>query len=269
MTTEPARRIEYLPVDDLIPARTNPKRHRTDLLRQSIARFGYASPALRDERTGRLVVGHGRTTAVIAMREAGESAPDGVRVDAAGRWLVPVVCGWSSRSDAEAEALLLADNRHTELGGWDTNELAEMLGDVAGTDADLAELAGWTPGELEDLLSASEAGPLVEHATPPATAADYGESPEQMAERAERINAYEKRSGGDTGYSEMVLVYTEDDRAEVVRLLTACRAKLRSDMRASEVMLCGLRALAGTLSIGPDELEPAEFSDDLDAEVVA
>lgn len=150
------RRIEYLPLVGLVPADTNPKRHRLDLLRSSIDRFGFATPALRDERTGRLVVGHGRTNTLTVMHAAGESPPDGIEVDDTGGWLVPVVVGWSSRSDAEASAYLIADNRHSELGGWDHNELTDLLGDLATTDADLVAVAGWDPAELADLLKASQ-----------------------------------------------------------------------------------------------------------------
>jgi hypothetical protein len=149
------RQIAYVALDELIPAERNPKRHRTDLLRSSIDRFGFATPALRDERTGRLVVGHGRTKTLASMHAAGESPPDGVRVDQAGRWLVPVVTGWASRSDAEADAYLVADNRHSELGGWDHPDLADMLGDLAAADADLVDLAGWDRDELADLLKAA------------------------------------------------------------------------------------------------------------------
>lgn len=148
-----SRHVEYLPLDEIIPAPHNPKRHATDGLISSIARFGYATPALRDERTGRLVVGHGRTEAVRRMRDAGDQPPSGVQVDDAGRWLVPVVCGWASRSDAEADAYLVADNRHTELGGWDHQELADLLADVQAYDPDLVDIAGWDLADLEELLA--------------------------------------------------------------------------------------------------------------------
>ena len=151
MTTD--RRIEYLPLDDIVGAERNPKRHFADGLTASIGRFGYASPALRDERTGRLVVGHGRTEALRAMRDAGDTPPSGVTVDDAGRWLVPVVCGWASRSDAEAEAYLVADNRHTELGGWDNQELAALLQDVQAFDPELLDVAGFDLADLEELLA--------------------------------------------------------------------------------------------------------------------
>lgn len=149
------RRIDYLPLDDIAPAPRNPKRHDGAAIRASIARFGFATPALRDERTGRLVVGHGRTEALRAMRADGEQPPAGVHTAPDGTWLVPVVTGWASRSDAEAEAYLVADNRHTELGGWDNEELAELLADLQEFDPDLVDATGWDLAGLDELLAES------------------------------------------------------------------------------------------------------------------
>ena len=39
--------------------------------------------------------------------------------------------GWSSRSDTEAGAALIALNRTTELGGWADEELIRLLTDLA------------------------------------------------------------------------------------------------------------------------------------------
>ena len=39
--------------------------------------------------------------------------------------------GWSSRSDTEAGAALIALNRATELGGWVDEELIRLLTDLA------------------------------------------------------------------------------------------------------------------------------------------
>lgn len=157
-----SRRIEYVPLDEIRPANSNPRRHRIDGIKSSIGRFGFATPALRDERTGRLVAGHGRTIALAAMRDAGEDPPAGVRLDD-GRWLVPVICGWASRSDAEADAYLVADNRHTELGTWDDTELHALLASVAEVDPDLAAIA-WS--DADDLAALLNGGGVTE--LPPA-----------------------------------------------------------------------------------------------------
>jgi len=151
------RQIEYTPIDQLTGAPNNPKQHRTDLVQRSISRFGYVAPAIIDERTGRLVVGHGRTEALLALRDQGDSPPEGVRQADDGTWLVPVLRGWSSRSDEEAAAYLIADNRHTELGGWDNDALAKLLDDIG--DPDLVDLTGWDLEELAGLLDTDEEMP--------------------------------------------------------------------------------------------------------------
>lgn len=87
MTVE--RRIAYVPLDDITLARTNPKRHATGQVQGSIGRFGLAAPPVLDDRTGRLVAGHGRIEALRAMRDAGQNPPDGIRADG-DMWLIPV-----------------------------------------------------------------------------------------------------------------------------------------------------------------------------------
>lgn len=70
--------------------------------------------------------------------------------------MVPVVCGWSSRSDIEAEAYLVADNRHTELGGWDQELLLQSLEAVSDMDPDLLDAIGYDTATVEDMTRALE-----------------------------------------------------------------------------------------------------------------
>jgi DNA modification methylase len=159
------RQVEYLDLGALIPAVRNPKAHAHDTLRASISRFGFTAPALLDERTGRLVAGHGRTQALAAMRAAGEHPPAGVQVGDGGAWLVPVVRGWASRSDAEADAYLVADNQLTIAGWWDEAALTELLTELAATDPDLTGLLGFTEEQLAGMLAA-EPTPEARHGDP-------------------------------------------------------------------------------------------------------
>jgi hypothetical protein len=154
------RRIEYLPIDGITEAITNPKEHDLDRVQASINTFGYVAPMIIDERTGRLIVGHGRLQSLQHRQAAGEDPPDGITTNPNGQWLAPVVRGWSSRSDADASAYLVADNRHTELGGWDHQALSDLLANIG--DPDLIELTGWDPAELDKLLT-----PESDEATPP------------------------------------------------------------------------------------------------------
>lgn len=144
------RRIDYMPIDQVPEATRNAKQHKRDAIARSIRTFGFTAPNVLDERTGQLAAGHGRLQALRWMRDAGESPPEGVTLDGQ-QWLAPVVRGWHSRSDADAEALTVADNHLTELGGWDDHQLAAILEDAA--DHDLLEAAGYAQSDLDKLLA--------------------------------------------------------------------------------------------------------------------
>lgn len=154
------RRVAYMRITDIEPATRNPKKHATDAIAKSVDRYGLAELPLLDERTGRLVAGHGRLDDLIARRRHTEDPPDGIRLDTDGEWLVPVIRGWSSTSDADAEAYLVASNRLTTLGGWNDEELAGMLGDLQQADADLLAVTGYTDDDITALLAADDVDPV-------------------------------------------------------------------------------------------------------------
>ena len=147
------RRIEYMPIDDLQGAERNPKGHDKPRIANSISRFGFADASILDERTGRLVAGHGRHGDLMARREQGKEPPEGIVVDDAGRWLMPVQRGWASRSDEDAQAFLVAHNRLTETGGWDDQGLLELLENINDVDPELLDLTGYTEDDIEALGS--------------------------------------------------------------------------------------------------------------------
>lgn len=149
------RKIDYQRLDDVLVAARNPKLHADAAIRSSIERFGYVEPIVIDERTGRLVAGHGRLAQLRELRsKAGKTGrgrggpPDGVSVDADGAWYVPVVRGWKSADDAEAEAYLNASNRLVELGGWDAAVLVESLTALEQIDPELVRIAGFVEADL-------------------------------------------------------------------------------------------------------------------------
>ena len=145
------RHIEYVPVDELVAAPKNPKTHALDQLQASMLRFQFTEPCLIDERTGRLVAGHGRVEALREAQAAGLDAPDGVQVKN-GVWLVPVVRGWASTSDEEASAYVIASNRLTEVGGWNDAELADVLTDLAALPDGLVGV-GYSDDDLAGFLA--------------------------------------------------------------------------------------------------------------------
>lgn len=160
-------RIEYVPLSEVAPAGKNPKRHDLEAIKASMRRFGYVVPVTRDDRTGKLVAGHGRREALEEMRRAGEEPPRRVRARG-GEWHVPVLRGVSFKTAEEAEAYLLADNRLGELGGWDEGMVGEM---VRGLDPDLSAITGFdvskfAPPAPPEAFTAYDEGIEVEHRCP-------------------------------------------------------------------------------------------------------
>ena len=153
MTTND-RRLELMPLSVLSKAfaKRNPKDHDIGAIQQSIERHGYIEPIVLDERTQRLVAGHGRVETLMGLQKEKSSPPDGVKNND-GEWLIPVLRGWRSASDAQAEAYLLASNRTVELGGWDKDMLEARLVDLAKGN----ELAGsgYDGDDLDQMLSAT------------------------------------------------------------------------------------------------------------------
>jgi hypothetical protein len=146
------RHIEYLPLDEIVGAEQNPKDHDEAGIAASLRRFGTIEIITRDDRTGRLISGHGRTEQYRTAREAGEEPPDGVVVDEDGTWRVPVVCGWASEDDDEAKAALIAVNRLGERGGWRMDELGAMLDDLRKNDR-LDGAVGYDNDDLDTILA--------------------------------------------------------------------------------------------------------------------
>lgn len=154
-------RVEYVPLGEVVPATANPKAHDLAGIRESVVRFGFGDPMALDERTGRLLEGHGRREVLLALLGEGAEPPRGVRKAADGAWLVPVVRGFSTSDDAEAAAYLVAHNRLTERGGWDDKALYGSLKAIADAGRGFAGV-GFGEADLERLRSFGEALPPVE-----------------------------------------------------------------------------------------------------------
>jgi hypothetical protein len=144
------RKLEFMSLAKIRRAKKNPKLHADDAIAASVGRFGYVEPIVLDERTKRLVAGHGRLDVLARMKEAGEKPPAGVRVER-GEWLVPVIRGWRSKNDRDAEAYLVASNRTVELGGWDDAELAKMLKSMG---RDEMAATGFGSNDLDAMMQA-------------------------------------------------------------------------------------------------------------------
>lgn len=145
------RTLVYMPLDELERAPRNAKGHDADLITRSVGRFGFMEPIILDERTGKIVAGHGRLDELLRARDAGERPPDGVVVKSR-QWTVPVVRGWSSADDLEADAAAVVLNHAVEAGGWETRVLAEVLRDVRESEHGL-DGVGFDDRELDAMLA--------------------------------------------------------------------------------------------------------------------
>lgn len=153
--------LDYMRLDEIQKAESNAKRHAKKNIQSSITRLGAGEPPMLDERTGRLVAGHGRLDAYVALRKAGRPKdhdgpwpPRGVKVDDDGMWKIAVIRGWRSEDDHHAEAYLLASNNLTTKGGWDDAELAEALEGLRDFDPTLmSDVTGFVEADLQDLLN--------------------------------------------------------------------------------------------------------------------
>ncbi|MFI9847563.1 hypothetical protein ACIHFD_61850 [Nonomuraea sp. NPDC051941] len=141
-----------MPLPEIARAVRNPKEHDLPAIRKSIEKFGCTVAGELDERTGRLVAGHGRLLVLDEMASEGKSPPEGVKVADDGTWLPPILRGWSTRSDADAEGYLIANNRTPERGGWDHGMLADMLADIGAADEELLAATGYDMADVDELM---------------------------------------------------------------------------------------------------------------------
>jgi ParB-like chromosome segregation protein Spo0J len=131
-------RPELLPlavdIATIVPNPHNPNMGDVDEIRMSLRRFGQFRPVTVDRRTGWLVTGH--HTYAAAYEEG---------------WDRIAVSYVTTVDDAEATAMMLADNGTARRGGDDPGLLLralESLPDLSGT--------GYTPAQLGRLAAAVE-----------------------------------------------------------------------------------------------------------------
>ena len=153
---EDSIRVEYTSLEEIKKWPRNPKDHDLHEIRKSFYRFGFIKPILIDEGTGQLVAGHGRLDTLKLLRDNDKSPPRGVRV-IEDQWLVPVLRGVAFKDPAEAEAFLIADNRLSEIGGWDEDTLSEILSEMVDVDG-LLEGTGFDIAEVMDMLNPKDRG---------------------------------------------------------------------------------------------------------------
>lgn len=144
-------RVEYEDFEEVQKWPRNPKDHDLHEIRKSFIRFGFTSPILMDEGTGKLVAGHGRLETLQLMWDNNQEPPNRVAIDNEGKWLIPVLRGVTFDNYAEAESYLLADNRLSETGGWKKDVLSEILQEMQDVDG-LLEGTGFDEADVADIV---------------------------------------------------------------------------------------------------------------------
>jgi hypothetical protein len=147
------RRIEYVTLAELVTRLhpRNPKQHDIGAIIESYRNHGFVASGVLDDRTGLFLAGHGRIEALNMMRKQGMEAPRGIQ-NGGDDWLVPVQVGYESENDSAAMAYLAADNKLTELGGWNEPLLAELLQEVHNSGEIALEATGYDADGLDELL---------------------------------------------------------------------------------------------------------------------
>ena len=127
--------IIYVAVSLLVLDPGNPRQHSARQIKQiarSIKAFGFVVPILIDFRNT-IVAGHGRYLAAQLLE-----------MD-----VVPVI-RLEHLTDAQVKAFRVADNRLTEMSGWDDRLLSETLKELSELELDFSiEATGFTVGEID------------------------------------------------------------------------------------------------------------------------
>lgn len=193
-----AREISYVPLDDLQEDPRNPKAHDHGAITASLERFSVIDPIVIDGRTGYIISGHGRRSALLAMAERGDAPPEGVALADDGSWLVPAVTGWSSRTDTEARAALIALNRTGELGGWVDDSLLSLLDELSAADPELP--VGFGDEDREALRRLVDADRYLAGAgSPPGLPTALTRAPESLGEHWSGMDIEDPDSPGGAG----------------------------------------------------------------------
>jgi DNA modification methylase len=133
-------KIQYKPIQDLIPYARNSRTHSDAQVAQiasSIKEFGWTNPVLLDGDNG-IIAGHGR---VLAAQKLGESE-------------VPTI-ELSHMDENQKRAYIIADNKLALNAGWDNKMLALEVADLKDAGYDLG-LTGFNLDEIAALNADEE-----------------------------------------------------------------------------------------------------------------
>ena len=124
---------QVVKIDDLKPYERNARTHsaeQVDQIAKSIEEFGFISPVLIDE-DGNVIAGHGR---IMAAQKLGLTEVPCLHIE--------------GLTEEQRKAYVLADNRLTELGGWDAELISAELQDLKDAGFDI-DITGFT---IDDII---------------------------------------------------------------------------------------------------------------------
>jgi len=189
----------WLPVDALRPNPRNPRAHGAEVQRlaRTIVRTTWGAPIIAQAGTHRIIGGHGRLEAarlILAGIEVDGIARGGPehRFDrsAPGPGLVPVRL--VDVSDAEADAMTLADNARTLQGIDDAAALVAMATAAFSRDAPTMADMGYGAAELDALVKSAGDAVLAAAPTTGTAVTDHDAEWEGMPEFDNPNNCHRK-----------------------------------------------------------------------------
>jgi ParB-like chromosome segregation protein Spo0J len=139
-------KIQYKPIQDLIPYARNSRTHDDAQVAQiaaSIKEFGWTNPILLDGKNG-IIAGHGR---VMAASKLGETE-------------VPTI-ELSHMDENQKRAYIIADNKLALNADWDNEMLKLELQDLSNIGYEIG-LTGFDVEELQKLLNVPDFKPATE-----------------------------------------------------------------------------------------------------------
>jgi hypothetical protein len=159
----------WVHVRELVPWDHNPRKNdrAVDGVAASIKEFGFAAPIVAWKEQRRIVAGHTRLKAMLQLL----TRDNGFTVRGApGPGMVPVRYH-PFRSENEANAYTIADNRLGEAAEWDDSLLVVALQELQSTGLDL-ELVGFNNDYLDQLINGDPYGAGGTSGSPPFSVLD-------------------------------------------------------------------------------------------------
>lgn len=136
---------EWVLISDLLPWAKNPRDNKQAILKvaKSVKRFGFGAPLVARLANKFVIAGH--TRILGALHPLNKMT------------IVPV--RYLDISQAEAEALALADNKLGEIATWDDAALADVLREIQAADASLLADTGFSEAEIKELIDGPDFQP--------------------------------------------------------------------------------------------------------------